>query len=85
VPLEVMIGLSRQTDSFLRCSKVRRHVEVLTRDPRDWTTALARQPEPPALVLDQPNCYHFRVLDPRGFAILAATRAAITIGHCYHL
>jgi len=26
---------------------------------------LARQPEPPALILDELTCYHFRVLDPR--------------------
>ena len=26
---------------------------------------LARQPEPPTLVLKEPSCYHFRVLDPR--------------------
>jgi hypothetical protein len=26
---------------------------------------LARQPEPPTLVLNEPGCYHFRVLDPR--------------------
>jgi hypothetical protein len=32
---------------------------------RDWTTALTRQPEPPALVLNELGCYHFRVLDPR--------------------
>lgn len=25
----------------------------------------ARQPEPPALILNEPSCYHFRVLDPR--------------------
>ena len=25
----------------------------------------ARQPEPPTLVLNEPGCYHFRVLDPR--------------------
>jgi hypothetical protein len=36
-----------------------------SRDLRDWTTALARQPEPPALVTNEPSCYHFRVLDPR--------------------
>ena len=23
-----------------------------------------RQPEPPALVLNEPSCYHFRVFDP---------------------
>ena len=26
---------------------------------------LSRQPEPSALVLNEPSCYHFRVLDPR--------------------
>ena len=26
--------------------------------------ALASQSEPPAIVLDEPSCYHFRVLDP---------------------
>ena len=36
-----------------------------SRDLRDWTTALASQTEPPALVLYEPSCYHFRVLDPR--------------------
>jgi hypothetical protein len=41
---------------------------------------LARQPEPPALVLNEPSCYHFRVRDPR----VSATLAAVTIGHCYH-
>ena len=44
-----------------------------------------RQPKPPALVLNEPNCYHFRVLDPRVFSILSATRAAVTIGGCYHI
>ena len=45
----------------------------------------ARQPEPAALVQDEPGCYHFRVLDPRVFAILSATMNVITIGHCYHI
>jgi hypothetical protein len=36
-----------------------------SRDLRDWTTALARQPEPSAPVLNEQDCYHFRVLDPR--------------------
>jgi hypothetical protein len=49
-----------------------------------WTTALAGQPEPSALVTREPSCYHFRVLDPRVCAILSATIAAVTIGHCYH-
>lgn len=31
----------------------------------DPLSLLTRQPEPPALVLDQLGCYHFRVLDPR--------------------
>jgi hypothetical protein len=48
------------------------------------TTALARQPKPPAL-LNQPSCYHFRIVDPRVFAILSATTTAVTIGHCYHI
>ncbi len=38
----------------------------------------------PTLVVDEPICYHSRVLDPRVFAILSATMAAVTIGHCYH-
>src|SRR6266571_1608296 len=33
-----------------------------TGDPR---SLLAREPEPPALVLNELDCYHFRVLDPR--------------------
>jgi hypothetical protein len=36
-----------------------------SRDLRDWTTALARQSEPPTLVLNEPSCYHFRAFDPR--------------------
>ena len=44
----------------------------------------AGRPEPPTPVLNEPSCYHFRVLDPRVFAILSATLAAVTIGHCYH-
>jgi hypothetical protein len=56
-----------------------------SRDLRDRTPALASQPEPPALVLDQPSCYHFRVLDPRASASSSATMAAVTIGHCYHI
>jgi hypothetical protein len=46
---------------------------------------LAREAQPPALVLNEPGCYHFRVLDPRVFAILSATLAAVTIGHCYYI
>ena len=46
------------------------------------TTLLARQLEPPALVLNEPSCYHLRALDPRIFAILSATMAAVTIGLC---
>ncbi|MDQ2913955.1 MAG: hypothetical protein M3T56_11950 [Chloroflexota bacterium] len=34
---------------------------VLVDDPDAYLT---RQPEPPILVLNEPNCYHFRVLDP---------------------
>ncbi len=34
---------------------------------------LTRQPEPPTLVLEEPSCYHFRVLDPRVAATLSAT------------
>lgn len=42
-------------------------------------------PEPasrshPRLVLNEPTCYHFRVLDPDVFAILSATSDAATIG-----
>jgi hypothetical protein len=48
------------------------------------TTVLASQSQPPALVLNEPSCYQFRALDPRVFAILSATLAAVTIGHCYH-
>src|SRR5205823_12918848 len=29
-----------------------------------WTRAPAGQPEPSALILEKPSCYHFRVLDP---------------------
>jgi hypothetical protein len=47
--------------------------------------ALARQPEPPALVQNEPGCYHFRVLDPRVSVIGAATLNVATIGHCYHI
>jgi hypothetical protein len=42
-----------------------------------------RQPEPPALVQNEPSCYHFRALDSRVFATLSATMAAVTIGDCY--
>ena len=56
-----------------------------SRNLRDWTTALARQPQPAALVQDEPGCYHIRALDPRASAILSATMAAVTIGHCYHI
>jgi hypothetical protein len=45
----------------------------------------ARQPEPSALVLNEPSCYHFRALDPRVSAILSATMNMATIGHCYHI
>ena len=55
------------------------------RDLRDWTTALARQPEPPTLVLNESSCYHFRVLDPRVAATLSATMNVATIGHCYYI
>jgi hypothetical protein len=30
----------------------------------DPGSSLTRQPEPPALVLNEPSCYHFRMLDP---------------------
>jgi hypothetical protein len=53
-----------------------------TGDPR---SLLAREPEPPALVLNELDCYHFRVLDPRVFATLSATRDAATIGHRSHI
>ena len=43
---------------------------------------LSRQPEPPTPVLNEPDCCHFRVLDPRVFAILSATVTVITIGPC---
>jgi hypothetical protein len=46
---------------------------------------LTRQPEPPALVLNEPSCYHFRVLDPRVFAIVSATLNVATIGRCSHI
>ena len=36
-----------------------------SRDLRDWTTALASQTEPSALVLDEPSCYHIRTVDSR--------------------
>jgi hypothetical protein len=58
---------------------------IASRKLRDWTRALAREPKPPALVLNEPSCYHFRVLDPCVFAIRSATLAAVTIGHCYHI
>ena len=45
---------------------------------------LTRQLEPAAFVLNEPSCYHFRVLDPRVFAVLSATSDAVTIGHCSH-
>jgi hypothetical protein len=44
----------------------------------------AGQPEPPALVLNEPSCYHFRVLDPAFFRDLSATSDAVTIGSCSH-
>jgi hypothetical protein len=37
------------------------------------------------LVTNEPNYYQIRVLDSRVFAILSATLAAVTIGHCYHI
>ncbi len=51
----------------------------------DICSSLTRQPQPPTLVPKEPSCYHFRVLDPRVFAILSATLAAVTIGRCYHI
>ena len=57
---------------------------ALLRDRRS-SLLLTREPEPAALVQDEPGCYHFRVLDPRVFAILSATLAAVTIGHCYYI
>src|SRR5438309_7747788 len=33
--------------------------------PASLGSLLTRQPEPPAVVLNEPSCYHFRVLDPR--------------------
>src|SRR3989442_15127058 len=48
-------------------------------------SALARQPKPALLILDDPNRYHFRVLDPEVSAILSATMNVVTIGHCYHI
>jgi hypothetical protein len=36
-----------------------------SRDLRDWTTALASQSQPPALVPKERSCYHFRLRDPR--------------------
>jgi hypothetical protein len=47
------------------------------------TTALARQPKPPAL-LNEPSCYHFRIVDPRVLAMNSATIAALgllRLGH----
>jgi hypothetical protein len=41
--------------------------------------ALSRQTEPPAVVLNEPSCYHFRVLDPRVSAIFSATMATATV------
>src|SRR5947209_10855511 len=34
---------------------------------------LARQPEPPTLVLNEPSCYHFRALDSRVSAVRSST------------
>jgi hypothetical protein len=51
----------------------------------DPGSSLTRQPEPPALVLNEPSCYHFRVLDPGGSATLSATLNVATIGHCSHI
>jgi hypothetical protein len=28
------------------------------------SVSIARQTQPPAVVLDEPSCYHFRILDP---------------------
>ena len=56
-----------------------------SRDPPVWTTGSASQPEPSALVLKKPSCYCFRVLDPRVFAIISVTVAAVTIGSCSHI
>jgi hypothetical protein len=36
-------------------------------------------------VLSEPSCYHFRVLDPRVFAIRCVTVAAATTGSCSHI
>jgi len=48
---------------------------------------LTRQPEPSALVLNEPTCYHFRILDPlratdRELSAKSAEdlRAALTVG-----
>jgi hypothetical protein len=51
----------------------------------DPGSSLTRQPEPPALVLNEPSCYHFRMLDPYVFASLSATSDAATIGRCSHI
>jgi hypothetical protein len=45
---------------------------------------LTRQAEPPTLVTNESDCYHFRVLDPRVSANLSATMNVVTIGHCSH-
>ena len=47
---------------------------------REHFVSLTRQPQPPALIQNEPSCYHFRAFDPRVFAIHCATRAAVTIG-----
>ena len=39
-------------------------------------------PQPTAPVLNDPSCYHFRVLEFRVYAILSATSDAAMIGHC---
>ena len=54
-------------------------------DCRSAAFRSARQSKPSAIVLNEPSCYHFRVLDPRGFATLSATRDAATIGHFYYI
>jgi hypothetical protein len=49
------------------------------------SACLTRQPEPPALVLNNSSCYHFRAIDPPRCARLSATTPLAIIGHCYHI
>jgi len=59
------------------------HASLATRatGPR----SLASHPKPPALVLNEPTCYHFRALDPTVSLSRALICALAGIGDCYRI